>query len=929
MRDDILEFQKETRPLDYKIFSQLAPLNIKKEDIDMVAKKTIDGIYDGISTTEIDVLSAEIAQDMGIINPENSTLATRLLVSNIQKNVVEILLKRFQDVDRKEIHENLFKYSMNSLYFNLDQKGESSPLIAPYLCAIANKYSNKINQIINFAGDFSYDYLGIKTLEKGYLFKVHSMPNFSLKDILIETPAISDMRIAIGIICSPIPCPNYYEKTTVLSFLLDPNNKDIFKEKSFDENSELKQDVINCKEPHKSSYLKTDIFKSRYWIHLLNTLQDIHVSDDQWERIKEIYEGMSLGKFTPATPTRFSMGKLRPQGSSCFLLAMQDDSLKGIYDTLTEQSQISKYAGGIGVWVSNIRCSNSYIAGTNGHSNGLKPMLKVFDATSAYVDQGGGLRPGTCAVYCEIWHADIMDFIKLKRKKGADSDRARNLFYALWICDEFFRCLKAGKDFYLFDPIICPKLIECYDEDFSSEYLSDEFLSNNKDRFLFTYRYRKYVKQKKYLHVISADKIIEEIVETVRDSGIPYMLSKDACNRKSNQKNIGVIKSSNLCAEIVEYSNAEETAVCNLSSVCLNKFTRPFREGDDESFKYDASLSDVEDFWTFDFEELGKNVRIIQKYLDRLIDLNFYPTKNAQRSNSKTRPQGTGLQGESDMLAKLRLPWNSKEANRLRFYIMERMYYEALKSSCEMSEKDGPYESFSGSPASKGELQFDLWRKEGKKISFPLSLDWSALKERIKLHGLKNSLFIALMPTASTSDIMGNNPSIEPFNSLVYIRKTGTGDVAVIKKCLVNDLNSIGLWNKDMRDKILSNHGSIQNILEIPKKLRNSYLITYDLDPEDCVDASFVRGWFVDQSQSMNLFFQNVTMAACTKAWTRGWLRGLKTLSYYCRTRTATVSQKAQISESKILVGESQNDEIKIEGSVCTRDDPNCLSCGS
>ena len=443
----------------------------------------------------------------------------------------------------------------------------------------------------------------------------------------------------------------------------------------------------------------------------------------------------------------------------------------------------------------------------------------------------------------------------------------------------------------------------------------------NKERLNFTYHYRKYIRQGKFEKKINPADLLNEVVETVKEAGVPYMLAKDACNRKSNQKNIGVIRSSNLCAEIVQYSDATNTATCNLSSICLNKFVRKFVTGDDENFKYNTSLEEgKEDYYTYDFEELGKIVRIIVTNIDRLIDLNFYPTEASRNSNMKTRAQGIGTQSESDVLAILRLPWNSKEANRLRFYIYERIYYEALKRSMELSKENGPYSEFSGSPASQGKLQFDLWKDEGKKISFSMSRRWEELKENIMRYGLRHSLLTCSMPTASTSSIMSNSPCIEPFNSLVYVRKSGAGDVTIINKNLVKDLMSIGMWNKTISDKILTNHGTIQDIIEIPLILRKSYLTVYDMEPKDLIDAAFVRGWFMDQSQSLNLFVKNVTMAELSSAWTRGWGKGLKTLSYYIRSKPATISQKAQIEK---------HEPPSMEGKVCSRDDPECLSCGS
>lgn len=921
-KEEILNFQKKERPEAYSVFHNLPP--ILHANVDTITKKTIEGLYNNISTTEIDKLSVEVAQEMCTVHPDNSLLATRILVSNIQKNVLETMVKRFPEVSREIISKNLFKYVMTSLYFNLDKHGEVSPLVAPYVVAISVKYADKISQLLDLSREFTtHDYLGIKMLEKGYLFRTNSMPGFSEKNIMVETPSIADMRIAIGLVCGKIPCPPLYPKEKVVCFI--NSFPQVIKEKYRTRNLEdVFNVVLSSSEPHKHKYLDSKLFKELYWTHFLKEeLENVVVSEEQWRRITESYNGMSLGRFTPATPTKFASGTLKPQGSSCFLIAMKDDSLKGIYDTLHEQSQISKHAGGVGLWTHNIRSTGSYIAGTGGRSEGLKPLLRVFNASTEYVNQGGR-RDGSIAVYLEPWHCDILDFIALKRKKGADSDRARRLFYALWIPDEFFRCWKEGKEWYLFDPSVCPKLYDSYDEEFSAKYLSDEYVNSHKEVLRFTYLYRKYVRQGKYEKKISIDTLMEEVVETIKESGVPYMLSKDACNRKSNQKNLGVIKSSNLCSEIVQYSDAHNTAVCNLSSVCLNKFVRPFVEGDDENFKYNVSLTDEPVYYTFDFIELMKTIEIMVKNTDNLIDLNYYPTEAARNSNMKMRPLGIGLQSEADILATLRLPWNSKEAHRLRFYIMEKIYYQYLSTSVSLAKEKGPYELFHGSPASQGVLQFDLWLKEGKKISFPMSQDWDFLKKEIVTHGIRNSLGVCLMPTASTSSIFGNSPTMEPFNSLVFVSKKGAGDVTLINTSLVKDLMSINMWNKKMSDKIIQNHGSIQDISEIPKKLRDSYLTVYDMEPTDIIDAAYVRAWFIDQSQSMNLFFKNVTMAEFSKAMSRGWSRGLKTLSYYSRTRPSTNSQKAQIEIEK-----PKPNEENFEDKVCSRDDPNCLACGA
>lgn len=932
--EKVLDFQKQYRPEAYGIFSRLP--EIKHADVDMISQKTIEGLFNGISTQQVDILSAEIAQEMCTRHSDNSVLASRILVSNMQKNVLEILVKRFPSVSRDEISENFFKYSMITLYHNLDKKGEQSPLVAPYLVAAAVKYSSIYNSLLNTSRDFRLDYLGLKTLEKGYLLSVYASENIKGNRVIIETPSVADMRIATGLSLAPTPCPDYYAGAQ--EFIL--NNPVVLKVRKNGERKIL---------PNKGDWKKCvnmKLFKSLYWKYMLHVeltnLESHPITEEQWKNISDVYDGQSLGKFTTATPTRFSAGTLRPQGSSCFLVAMEDDSLTGIFNTFTEQGQISKYSGGVGIHVGNLRSAGSYIAGTNGTADGLKPMIQVISAISKYVNQGGK-RPGSVAVYVEMTNPQIVDIIRMKRKKGPSTDIAPNLFYGLWISDEFFRCWREKKDWHLFDPAICPKLLDSYDEGFSTTYLSDEFVHANKEKYLFTYRYRKYIRQGKFESKISCQEIMEEIVETIRDEGVPYMLCKDACNRKSNQKNMGTIRSSNLCTEIIQYSDSENTSVCNLNSLCLNAFVREFRDGDNESFKYDVSLNEPEKvhpneglnegkhrYMTFDFEEFGRITGISQRTVDRLIDLNFYPTEKARRGNMRQRSQGLGVQGEADCLAMLKLPWNSKEAQRLRFYIYERMYYECLKSSMELSKINGPYEDFHGSPASQGILHFDMCRTEGQKISFALSMPWDELKENIKKYGLRNSTAIALMPTASTSSIMGNSPCFEPFNSMVYNRKGGGGDVTVFNRGLVDDLVSIGMWSQKMSDRILENHGSIQGFTDLPKKLRDAYLAAYDIEPEHLIDASFCRSWFVDQSQSLNLFVANASMSVLSKLWTRGWIRGQKTLSYYTRTRPATTAQKAQIESSgKFEKVEKVEKSVETEDMVCYRGKDGCISCGS
>lgn len=912
----ILEYQKKDRIDSYEMYKNLN--EIKHANVDQISLKTIEGLYNGIPTKEIDVLSSEIAQSMSIIHPDNGVLASRLYASNLQKNTKETLIKRFPQVDKKDIETHLFRYTMESLYFNRNKKGEVSPLVSPYILALSIKYP--LDDLIDHSRDYTnHDYLGLKMLENTYLFKCYELDGIKENYVMVERPQIADMRMSLAINCTPIHNTEKFPIKTVLEVIsLYPS---VIKGKySVKDTIPI---LSRMKEPHKSKYINVKEFYKYYWNYVFErVLETVHLDDFEISRIKQTYDAISTGKYTPATPARFNLGTLQPQVSSCFLLAMKDDSLNGIYETLAKQAQISKYAGGIGVWVHNIRSAGSYISGTNGISNGLVPMLKVFNSSSKYVDQGGGKRPGAVAIYIEPWHPDILRVIALKRKQGLN-DRARALFYAMWIPDEFFRCLKNGKPWYLFDPAICPKLYKSYDETFSKDYLTDEYIKEHKEEFLFTYRYRKYIKQGKYEKFISPNVIIEELVKTVKESGIPYMLAKDACNRKSNQKNLGTICSSNLCTEIIQYSDENETSVCNLSSICLNKFTRPFIQGDDERFKYNVNIVNPEEspeYWTFDWDNFRKIVKIVHYNLDKTIDINFYPTKCGENSNLKNRPLGIGVQGEADLMASLRLPWHSKEANKLRFYIFETLYYECLSSSNKIAKIHGSYSSFNGSPSSNGLLQFDLWEKEGRIMPYNLSCDWGKLKENVQKSGLRNSLFIAPMPTASTSNIMGNSPCFEPFNSLIYNRKVGIGEVTLVNKSLVKDLMELNMWDKDMSNTILEHHGSIQDILKIPKNIRDIYVTAFDLDSKHIIDAAYHRAWFVDQSQSLNLYMNNVTMKNLTSAWTRGWRKGLKTLMYYCRT-------KPSINPQKNLTKKVSSEQVY--GNVCDRNNPDCLSCGS
>lgn len=949
---EILEFQKRERPEAYEINKNLAPLlNVSA---DKVALKSFEGLHDLVPTSSIDILTAEIAQSLCTEHPEYSILAKRILVSNIQKNVLVLLCKRFPDVSKDEIKSQTFRYSMEALFYNKNKRGEHAPLVAPYILAIARRHGIEIQKNIDYSRDYTnYGYLGIKLLEKGYLFRCYDLGSPLNKEygynVIIETPQIAEMRIALAIIASPIPHNDWFNKHHVLTVIED--NPNCIKNKYVKNIDNVIFKAQLSDKPYKLKYFNVKELKTAYWKFMVKKERG-DMSEHQWIDIYDTYNKCSRGYYTPATPTRFNYGTLRPQGSSCFLIAMEDDSLDGIYNTLKKQAKIAQYAGGVGMWIHNIRSSGSYIEGTNGFSNGVKPMLRVFNASSLYVDQGGGKRPGSTAVYLVMCHNDIVSFIRLRLKQGDDKDRARDLFTALWIEDEFMRTIKTGGLWYLFDPAVCPKLFNNYDQlKINTPLTDDEVNELGKEKLAFTYRYRKYIRQKRYESSIPIIELIEEIVACIRNTGAPYLMSKDAANRKSNQKNLGYIGSSNLCTEIIEYSDKNETAVCNLHSVCVNKCIREWREGDSEEFKFQVTLDVLLEkgvppkYLTFDFDLFDEITERCVINLDKIISSNFYPIECTKTSNMKHRPMGLGVQGEADLMEIFRLRWESKSANKLRFYIFEQMYYTFIKTSIKLAEKYGKYESFEGSPASEGKLQFDLWLEEGQKMPFPLSKDWDTIKINMSKHGLRNSLGIAPMPTASTSGIMDNIPCFEPPTALVYNRKVGSGKFTLVNPHLVEDLSLLGLWNKKISDQIIRDSGSIQNIMEIPKQIRQIYMIAYEIDPKYYINAAFHRAWFVDQSQSLNYYIRTVTTKALTSAWTRAWRKGLKGFMYYCRSKSAADAEKSQLDDdesSKFTQAKIENKTVESETPekpevtepeapvlFCDRSNKDCLSCGS
>jgi len=617
---------------------------------------------------------------------------------------------------------------------------------------------------------------------------------------------------------------------------------------------------------------------------LMRVSVGIHKEDI--DAVVESYGLMSKKVFTHASPTMFNAGTPRPQLSSCFLLTMQDDSIEGIYDTLKQCAQISKNAGGIGVSIHKIRAAGSYIRGTNGTSNGLVPMLRVFNNTARYVDQGGGKRKGSFAMYLEPWHADILTFLDLRKNFGSEEDRARDLFYALWVPDLFMKSVEKNEDWYLMCSNECPGLADCYGEKFETLYES-------------------YVAAGKYRKKMKARQLWSKILSSQIETGTPYMLYKDACNRKSNQKNLGTIRSSNLCCEIIEYSSPEEVAVCNLASVALPKFLDEKKGG-------------------FDHQELYRVVKVATRNLNRVIDVNYYPIKEARKSNMRHRPIGIGVQGLADTFIRLGMPFTSPEARKLNKEIFETMYFAACEASMELAQKHGPYETFPGSPASKGILQFDMWNVKPDTDRW----DWDKLKEDIKIHGLRNSLLLAPMPTASTAQILGNNECFEPYTSNVYIRRTLAGEFVVVNNHLLRDLLKLNLWSDIMKDKIIAANGSIQNIPEIPDEMKQVYKTVWEYSQKDLIEMAADRGAYIDQSQSFNVHMANCTSGKLTSMHFFGWKAGLKTGMYYLRTKAAVDAIKFTVDAEKLEgAAKKQMAAMKIQAKAKQEDE--CINCGA
>ena len=717
-----------------------------------VAMRVIEGLYDGVTTSELDNLAAEIAATMTTAHPDYARLAARISVSNLHKNTKKTF---------SEVMEDLY------VYVN-PRTGKDAPLLSDEVYNVIMENKDLLDSTIIYNRDFGYDYFGFKTLERSYLLKLNGQ--------IAERPQHMLMRVSIG----------------------------------------------------------------------------IHLND--LDAAIETYELMSKKYFTHATPTLFNSGTPKPQMSSCFLLAMKDDSIDGIYDTLKQTAKISQSAGGIGLSIHNVRATGSYIAGTNGTSNGIVPMLKVFNDTARYVDQGGGKRKGSFAMYIEPWHADIMSFLDLKKNHGAEELRARDLFYAMWMPDLFMKRVQDNAEWTLMCPNECPGLADVHSEEFEALYT-------------------KYEAAGKGRKAIKARELWEKILESQIETGTPYMLYKDAANRKSNQKNLGTIKSSNLCTEIMEYTSPDEVAVCNLASIALPMF---IKNGE------------------FDHKELFRITKRVTKNLNRVIDRNYYPVKEAENSNFRHRPVGLGVQGLADAFIKLRLPFTSDEAKTLNQEIFETLYFAALTASMEEAKADGPYETYEGSPISRGEFQHNLWNVQEDTLSG--RWDWDKLRKQIQEHGVRNSLLVAPMPTASTSQILGNNECFEPYTSNIYTRRVLSGEFIVVNKHLLEDLVDLGLWNENLKNEIMRANGSIQGVDNIPEDIKELYKTVYEMSMKDIIDMSRQRGYFIDQSQSLNLFLEGATMAKLTSMHFYAWKSGLKTGMYYLRTKSAVDAKKITVA---------------------------------
>jgi ribonucleoside-diphosphate reductase alpha subunit len=766
-----------------------------------VSKKVIMGLYDGVTTVELDNLAAETAATMATIHPDYALLAARIAVSNLHRET-----------------DKSFSKVVDDLYHYIDPKsGEPAGLIGEETHRIVMKHRARFDSAIIFDRDFEFDYFGFKTLERSYLMRMNGK--------VVERPQHLFMRVAVGI---------------------------------------HGEDITAAIETY-------NLMSERWFIH--------------------------------ATPTLFNAGTPKPQLSSCFLLSMTEDSIGGIFETLQRCALISQSAGGIGLSIHNIRATGSYIKGTGGTSNGIIPMLRVFNDTARYVDQGGGKRKGAFAVYLEPWHADIFEFLELKKNHGKEEMRARDLFYALWICDLFMERVKTDAEWSLFDPNEAPGLFDVYGDEFDAMY-------------------QKYESEGRARKVIKARDLWTAVLESQVESGTPYILYKDAANKKSNQQNLGTIRSSNLCTEIIEYTSKDEVAVCNLASLALPKYVIDGK---------------------FDFQRLFEITSVVTRNLNKVIDINYYPIPEARNSNMRHRPIGLGVQGLADTFILLGMAFDSDEARQLNKDIFETIYFAAVTESCNLAESLGAYETFKGSPISKGLFQFDLWNTTPS-----TRWDWASLRERVKKSGVRNSLLVAPMPTASTSQILGNNECFEPYTSNLYTRRTLAGEHIVVNKHLMRDLVRLGLWDEEMREMIMAANGSIQGIEVIPQQLRDVYKTAYEISQKVIIDMSAERGAYICQSQSLNVFMEAPNFGKLSSMHFYAWQKGLKTGMYYLRSKAATDPIKFTLSKkhqqqfvkqeataTAPVMSSHQGSTMQalnvedVSGKICSLDNPDCEACSA
>jgi ribonucleoside-diphosphate reductase alpha chain len=784
-KQESVKFDKITARIE-KLCYGLNPALVDPVD---VAKKVIEGLFDGVTTSELDNLAAETAASLTTKHPDYALLASRIAVSNLHKNTIKS-----------------FSETMKLLYYYVDNKnGKNASLLADDVWQIIEKNAEELDSSIIYDRDFGFDYFGFKTLEKSYLLKLDGK--------IAERPQHLFMRVSIGI---------------------------------------HKEDI--------ASAIKTYNLMSERW-------------------------------FTHATPTLFNAGTPKPQMSSCFLLTMKDDSIDGIYDTLKQTAKISQSAGGIGLSIHNVRATGSYISGTNGTSNGIIPMLRVFNDTARYVDQGGGKRKGAFAIYLEPWHADIFEFLDLRKNHGKEEMRARDLFYALWVSDLFMQRVEANEDWSLLCPHEAPGLADCHGKEFEKLY-------------------KRYEKEGRARKVIKAQELWFAVLDAQVETGTPYLLYKDAANAKSNQQNLGTIKSSNLCTEILEYTSKDEIAVCNLASLALPRYVR---EG------------------KFDHEKLYEVTYQATLNLNKIIDNNYYPVKEAEYSNLRHRPIGLGVQGLADAFILLRMPFESPEAKQLNIEIFETIYFAAMTASKDLAIAEGAYETFKGSPLSKGQFQFDLWNVKPTSGRW----DWENLRLDVMNHGVRNSLLVAPMPTASTSQILGNNECFEPYTSNIYTRRVLSGEFVIVNKHLLRDLVNLGLWDGSMKDKIITANGSVQDIAEIPQELKDLYKTVWEIKMRDIIDMAADRGAYICQSQSLNLFINSPNASKLTSMHFYAWKKGLKTGMYYLRTQAASQAVKFTVENQggknmEAVIPEIVNqvaDEIPA-GPTCSMEE-GCVTCSA